>query len=446
MEILMLDPAQIKIRDGLDRYRKDMGDLSKLGESIVRTRQILPVVITRDYELIDGGRRVAACMLKGIKVKAVFEDVTDDYEFRELEIEANLFRKDFTPAEEALAIRDLHELKQKRLGESTSGSTEGWSITKTAELLGKTRGTVYNALEMAALIDAFPDLKAAKKKSEIKKAGQALQKLDIILKGMKKHEDAARTNTKSYILLNEDAVGHMAKLESGSVDILLTDPLYGIGADLISQTVGGRTGGAFSSSGFKIEDPKEAAYYYYYILAQQSFRFCSNKAHGYVFVGPEHFWKIREIFLAAGWLVHVKPLIWIKREVGQCNVPHAWPASCYEMLIYIRRDESRLVREGMPDWLECPPVPSSQRRHPYEKPLPLLTNLLERVALPGQVLYDPFMGSGSSIKAGVDMKLFCTGVDVDKNAYAQALARMAEGEQNEQDGKNAEQQHEEAGV
>jgi DNA modification methylase len=277
---------------------------------------------------------------------------------------------------------------------------------------------------MATLIDTFPELKQAKKKSEIRKAGQSLQKLATALEGIKRIETANSNQTNTYTLENIDAREHMCKVPDASVDILLTDPLYGIGADLISMSVGGGTGGCFSTAGFKIEDPKEAAYFYYFLLAQQSFRFCTDKAHGYVFVGPEHFWKIREIFLAAGWLAYVKPIIWIKREVGQCNVPSAWPSSCYEMLMYIRRDNSRLVREGMPDWLECPPVPPSERKHPYEKPVKLLMDLLERVALPGQVLYDPFMGSGSSIEAGTKMKLFSTGTDIDKNAYAMALGRM----------------------
>ena len=425
MELILLDPTQIKVREGLARYRTDMGALEGLADSIERVgKNILPIIITRQFELIDGGRRLAACIMKGMQVRAVFEDVKDDYEYRELEVEANLHRKDFSPAEEALAIRDLHNLKQKRLGVGGSGTTEGWSIKNTADLLGKTRGSVYNALEMATLIDTFPELKGAKKKSEIRKAGKSLEKLAVALEGIKRIETANREGNNLFKLEHCNAADHMQKVPDASVDILLTDPLYGIGADLISMSVGGSTGGCFSTAGFKIEDPKEAAYFYYFLLAQQSFRFCKNTSHGYVFVGPEHFWKIREIFLAAGWLAYVKPIIWIKREVGQCNVPSAWPSSCYEMLMYIRRENSRLVREGMPDWVECPPVLPGEKKHPYEKPVKLLTELLERVALPGQYLYDPFAGSGSSIEAGVKMKLFSTGIDIDKNAYAMALGRI----------------------
>ena len=233
MEILQLEPIQVKVRQGLERFRQDMGDVEDLKDSIIRTRQILPIVITRNYELIDGGRRLAACMLGGIKVKAVFEDVVDDYEFRELELEANLHRKDYTPAEEALAIRDLHNLKQQRIGKGGSGSKEGWTINKTAQLLGKTRTVVYSALEMAAMIDAFPELKMAKKKSEIKKAAKSLVKLNTAMEGLKKHDQATNDHQETYSLINGDAVSHMEGTANSSVDILLTDPIYGIGADLL---------------------------------------------------------------------------------------------------------------------------------------------------------------------------------------------------------------------
>jgi len=245
------------------------------------------------------------------------------------------------------------------------------------------------------------------------------------MEGIKKHEEAAREQRDFYELHHMDSTEHIETLDDGSVNIICTDPLYGIGADLISQTIGGRTGGMLTSSGFKIEDPTEAAFFYYYVLAHQGYRITTPEAHAWVFIGPEHFWKVREIFLGAGWLVHVKPFIWVKRTTGQCNVPSAWPSSCYEMCLYARKEESRLVKEGQPDWRDFDPVPSSQRLHPYEKPVPLLLDLLERVALPGQTMYDPFMGSASSIEAGFKLKLFSIGVDSSKEAYSQALTRMS---------------------
>lgn len=427
MEIVLLDPLKVHVREGLERYRKDMGDLKSLAKSIKEKRQIMPIVITRDYELIDGGRRLAACIMAGVDVKAVFEDCIDDFEMRELEIEANLYRKDFTPAEEVCAIRDLHDLKVKRHGKGTSGivgGNSGWTIQKTAELIGKTHASVVQAIQMAELVDAFPDLAKAKKKTEIKKAAQGLERMADAILSAKKHENAIKANEDLFKIYCEDALVHMKSIPSNSIDILLTDPLYGIDADKTAGAIGGKTGGTLTTCGFKIEDCRDKGLFYYEALARESMRFTHSKSQGYIFVGPEHFRTVSEIFTASNWRVHIKPIIWIKRETGQCNVPAYWPASCYEMCLFIRRDDARLIKQGMPDWVECDPIIPSQRRHPYEKPVKLLTNLLERVTLPGNNVYDPFMGSGSTIEASTRLKLFSIGCDISQEAYVQALDRM----------------------
>lgn len=418
-----LDPLKITVHEDLDRYRKDLGDLAELGKSIRETGQIQPVVVNRQHILIAGGRRLAACILEGLKVKVVYEDITDPRMIRLWEIEENIRRKDLSPAEYAVAIKEFHALMQEMFGKSASGREGGHTLDDTAKVLGKTRGSVISELDMAAMVEAFPELKTAKKKSEIKKAAKGLMKLDAAMKGLKEFEKVVSSKDDLFKLHYEDAVRHMASLSDGCKDILLTDPLYGIKADQTMISLGGRTGGNLTTAGYKVSDDAENALHLRKILARESFRFTTPKAHGYVFTGPEHFWSMKHLFVQEGWRVHVKPLIWIKREVGQCNVPSAWPASCYEMLMYIRKDESRIVKEGMPDWIECPPV-LTDKLHDYEKPVPLLLNLLERVALPGMQMYDPFMGSGSAIEAGLEMKLICEGVDNSAEAYATAVSRI----------------------
>ena len=424
--VFYLDPLKITVREGLDRYRRDLGDLEELGDSIQKMGQIQPIVINRQNELIVGGRRLAACIIKGIKVKTIYEDMVDPVKIREWELEENLRRKDLTPAEYALAVAEFHTLMQKQHGIATSGKEGGHTLDATAKVLGKTRGSVISELEMAEMIKAFPELKSAKKKSEIKKAAKGLMKVNAALQSLEKYKELVENGKGLYQLHHADAREHMASKKANSVDILLTDPLYGIGADELAIGLGGRTGATLTSSGYTISDDAAEALDLLQVLARESFRFTTHEAHGYVFVGPEHFWNLRRMFMAEGWRVHVKPLIWIKREVGQCNVPSSWPASCYEMFMYIRKDDSKLVKEGQPDWIECPPVPSDKKLNPYEKPVPLLLNMLERVSLPGQILYDPFMGSAATIEAGLELKLICEGVDISLESYATAKKRISD--------------------
>ena len=424
--VFYIDPLKITVKDGLERFRRDLGDLKELGKSLRETGQIQPVVINRKHELIVGGRRTAACILEGLEVKVIYEDVVDPVKMRLYELEENLYRKDLTPAEYALATEELHKLMQQEHGESISGKTGGHTLDDTAKILGKTRGSVISELELAEMVKAFPELKSAKKKSEIVKATKGLQKLQVAMTSLKDYEEIVAEKKDLFKLHNIDAVEHMRSLPDGCKDILLTDPPYGIDYDKNLLGIGKVTGG-LPSVGFKPDtDKAEEALSLYRELANESFRFTTSQAHGYVFCGPEHFWTLRQIFIAAGWRVHIKPLIWVKSGTGQCNVPTAWPASCYEMLLYIRKDNSKLVKEGQPDWKECPIVPQSNRIHYNEKPISLLLNLLERVSLPGQQLYDPFSGSGSSIIAGLKMKLFCEGCENSLEAYSVAIKRIKE--------------------
>lgn len=422
--IFEIQPLDVKVNKDLPRWRRDMGDVRELAESIVNKGQIHPILLDRNNNLVCGGRRLAACITAGIKVKAAYTDQIDPLVLRELELEENLRRKSFTPGEEVLAVQELHTLKVKQFGEATSGKKGGWTLDQTAALVGKTRGSVINDLQMAEAVKAFPELKKVTKKNMITKAMKSMERLQESIAGLTKHEEAMKANVDRFRLYNGDSIPFMKNLEDGSVDILFTDPMYGIDADKTAIGIGGKTGGV-TSAGFILDDSADPALKFLEVLAVESFRFTTDKAHGYVFVGPEFFNHVRSLFIDAGWLAYIKPLIWIKNGSGQCNVPHAWPASCYEMALYVRKQNSRLAKEGAPDWVECAPVVPSAKTHPYEKPVGLIKNLLERVCYPGQTMYDPCMGSGASVEAALEQKLFVIAGDLSLEAYSQATARLS---------------------
>lgn len=422
--IFTLSPLEVRINKDLPRWRKEMGDVRELAESIKTKGQIHPILLDRENNLVCGGRRLAACITAGIDVKAAYTHLVDPLILRELELEENLRRKNFTPGEEVLAVQELHSLKISQHGQASSGKKGGWTLDQTAELVGKTRGSVISDLQMAEAVKAFPELMKAKKKNVITKAMKGMERLQNSIAGLAKHEEAVKANVEKYHIYHGDSLAFMKQMESKSVDILFTDPMYGIEADKNAIGVGGVTGGV-TSAGFMLDDSADPALAFLATLAKESFRFTTDKAHGYVFVGPEFFNFVRQLFLDAGWLVFHKPIIWIKSSSGQSNMPSCWPASCYEMALYIRKYESRLVKEGQPDWVECPMVNPSVKIHPYEKPIKLVENLLERVAFPGQKLYDPCMGSGAIVEAGVRQKLFVTAGDQSLEAYSTALARLS---------------------
>lgn len=423
-KIFTMQPLEVKVNKDLPRWRKEMGDVRELAESIRTKGQIHPILLDRDNNLVCGGRRLAACITAGIPVKAAYTDQIDPLVLRELELEENLRRKAFTPGEEVLAVQELHNLKVQQHGVAVSGRQGGWTIAQTAALVGKTSGSVINDLQLAAAVEQFPELRKATKKNAIAKAMKGMERLQESIAGIAKHEAGIANNQERYKIYKGDSIPYMKGLKDGSIDILFTDPMYGIDADKTAIGVGGVTGG-LTSAGFSIDDSAEPAIKFLQVLAAESFRFTTDKAHGYIFVGPEFFTFVRKLFCDAGWMAYPKPIIWIKGTSGQCNAPHAWPSSCYEMAIYIRKKDSRLVKEGQPDWFECQVVNPAVKVHPYEKPLGLLRNLLERVCYPGQTLYDPCMGSGASVEAALEQRLFVIAGDMDMNAYSVAISRVS---------------------
>lgn len=433
--IFEVDPTDVIIDKELPRHRKEMGDIKKMLESIQQFGQLQPIVISRDKKLICGGRRLAACLLGGFKARVVYKDTIDPIMMREMELEENVQRKALTPAEESFAIRDLVELKQKLYGKPTQGipgGGEGFSLQDAAAVVGKSKGYIIEAMQLAQALDEFPELKKAKTKSEIKSGYKSLERTARNLDALGKYEETIKT-AKEFVLVNRDAVDHITNIPDESMDIFLTDPPYGIDIDSVAMTIGGATGGDITKTGIKYEDTWDYARSLLEILIPESYRITKSTGHAYIFCGRDRFifqW-VYDAMTAAGWDVLKWPIVWIKRGSGQNNWPDRWPSSAYEAILYARKSNSRLVMQGRVDWIQVDPVPPSERTHQAEKPVPLVKELISRSCLPGEYLYDPCMGSGAIIQAAAEMKLFPTGCEDDPKSYANAVSRMVEWQANQ---------------
>jgi ParB/RepB/Spo0J family partition protein len=409
-----IDPTTILVKEGLPRFRKELGKIEDLAESIRVKGQIQPVVINHDMELIAGGRRLAACLLGGLEVLVMYKDAVDPLLMRELEVEENVQRKPFTAAEEVLATDELHRIKQQIHGASQSGVEGGWTLDKTAETIGKTRGSVIEDIKLAEALRNFPELEACKTKSDIKKAVKTIENTMTRAVAASEFDKVVSVSSIPVTIEHAPAEEHMLSIADASVDLLLTDPPYGIDVfssldSFVSKTIG--------KGGFIYNDDADKALVLYQALAVESHRFAKTNAHAFVFCCPEHFPKIQRYFRDAGWLVHIRPMIWIKRTSGQNNAPYHWPSSCYEMIMYARKADSVLVRPGLSDWLQHDPVVDSEKVHQAQKPIQLLRDLISRAVYPNSTIYDPFCGSGSGLIAGLEEKCQVIGCDSLKEAY-----------------------------
>jgi len=93
------------------RYRKDLGDLRSLAESISEMGLLHPVVVTPEGRLIAGQRRLAACRLLGWEEVPI--TVVDLYQAAQGEAHENFVRKDLLPSEIVALKRAIEPLERR---------------------------------------------------------------------------------------------------------------------------------------------------------------------------------------------------------------------------------------------------------------------------------------------------------------------------------------------
>lgn len=105
-----------------DRIRKDLGNIEALSTSLNRYGLFSPILITSDYRLIAGERRLEAAKRLGWKsIEAKVIEDPGTIGSLELEIEENIYRKPFTEEELDEGYARIRRLRNPSLKERIKG-------------------------------------------------------------------------------------------------------------------------------------------------------------------------------------------------------------------------------------------------------------------------------------------------------------------------------------
>lgn len=111
-------------------------------------------------------------------------------------------------------------------------------------------------------------------------------------------------------------------------------------------------------------------------------------------------------------------VVWDKGSMGLGNGFRAQ----HELVCHASKGVPNVEDKGVGNVIRCPrqePVD-----HPSPKPLPLLNRLLSVVSAPGDVVLDPFMGSGSTLKAAKDLGRRAIGIEFEERYCEVAASRL----------------------
>jgi len=92
------------------------------------------------------------------------------------------------------------------------------------------------------------------------------------------------------------------------------------------------------------------------------------------------------------------------------------------ILIYKLTDEWKLNRTIWKDVFHYSPIVNAKKKHPYENPLKLYIDILKMIP-ESKLVFDPFMGSGTSALAARSAKHDFIGCEIDEKYFKIAEAR-----------------------
>lgn len=219
----------------------------------------------------------------------------------------------------------------------------------------------------------------------------------------------------SFRLGRTDAVGWLRALPAGSVDLVITDPPY---ESLEKHRAVGTT--------TRLKHSKASSNDWFDIFPNQRFpelfaeiyRVLAPDRHFYLFCDPETMFVAKPMAEAAGFRFW-KPLIWDKRRIG---MGYHYRAR-YECILFFEKGKRKLRDLGVADIIEVPRVAGG---YPAEKPAAVSEVLVEQSSSPGQVVLDPFTGSGSVGEAAVTAGRHFIGNDLCEEAVVVARKRLVQ--------------------
>ena len=211
-----------------------------------------------------------------------------------------------------------------------------------------------------------------------------------------------------------DAVEWLKTVPAESIDLVVTDPAYESLEKhrAIGTTTRLKHSKASSNDWFGIFPNARFGE-----LFAEVFRVLRSNSHFYLFCDAETMFVAKPEAERAGFRFW-KPLVWDKRTIG---MGYHYRAR-YELILFFEKGKRRLNDLGVADVISVPRV---HRGYPAEKPPAVSEVLIAQSTIPGDIVIDPFMGSGSVGVAAAKLKRRFAGTDVNPEAVRLTAGRLA---------------------
>lgn len=418
-----------------DRQRREI-EVEDLKASISRRGLINPLIVTKEFKLVAGERRLTALRELGFtEVPVRFIESLSPIEHQLIELEENLKRRDLDWKDECLAVLRIHQLYCSMDPE--------WTLGETANELSLTSGNVSLKIQVAnelaqgnERIAAADGSRQAYNLIARRESREAAKELEELLSVSARATAAGASGAAS----GAASAGASATIAALSADGKVTPlvPLAPLAKDIICQSfldwAPQYEGPKFNlihcdfpygidyfsgpqargGTDLMYEDSKDVYFELLDCLCTHLDNFTSLSAHFVFWFSMKHYEPTKAMLRnkapSIEWLPH--PLIWGKSDNSGIVGDHRrHPRHIYECALFGIRGKRQVIKSKGDFYA----APTDRQYHTSAKPVPMLKHFFEMLVDEHTSILDPTCGAGSALRAadalGAERVL---GLEIDK--------------------------------
>lgn len=224
----------------------------------------------------------------------------------------------------------------------------------------------------------------------------------------------------NFDLWHCDCLDFINIISDESIDLVVTDPPYKIVAggnttktNATAGILSGKSRGATSGKIFKNNDISFSSW------LPEIYRVLKQNTHCYIFINGRNLVELGTEAKKAGFIFQ-NLLVWNKGNV----TPNRYYMQKCEFILMLRKGKAKNINNlGTSTLLEFPNI-IGKKKHPTEKPVELLKVLIENSTTPGNIVFDPFMGCGSTGIAAISTERSFIGFEIDDKYFEIAKQRI----------------------
>jgi DNA modification methylase len=380
-----------------------------------------PLVVWNGY-LVDGHNRYAIANKYSLEFRTVNKEFKDGNEAKLWMINNQFGRRNLNAYQRgvlALELESVFRVKAKenqiRKPQSVPQISAEQKPIETRQEIAKVANVSHDTIAKVKKIEAVatPEVKAQLSTGVIS-INQAYQEIKKEEKEQLKTQKAIEIIEKVYEsncnIYHGDCLEYIKTIADKSIDCLITDPPYGVDIQF------GAYDNQLSRKIANDENSQDALCLLDKMLIEVKCKLKDN-AHLYIFCN----WKIYPDFskIISNHFQIKNVIIWDKLFMGMGDLKGNYSSS-YEMIIFAGGNREFLNRPK--NIIQC--RFNDERFHNTQKPIDLIKQLIENSTDVNELVFDPFLGSGSTVVASKQLKRNYIGCEIDEQNYKITLKRI----------------------